>query len=121
LTIASRITAPISENDEAGDAETFVDVGAADAEHAAQPAAQERADDADDDVEQDALLRIRPHDQAASQPTMPAHDQPDNDVHAPTPLFVCDPVADCFGSQGRGPRRQCQQAGVEGGVRDASV
>jgi hypothetical protein len=43
----------------------IVDVRAADAEHAADPAAEEGADDADHDVEEEALLGVRLHDQSS--------------------------------------------------------
>src|SRR5207342_3908782 len=99
-------------NDEARDTETFVDVGAADAEHAAQPAAQERADNADDHIEQDALLRIRPHDQAGEPADDAAHDQPDDDVHASTPLLVRDRFDP---APGKGAREQLSKGGREGG------
>jgi len=74
--------APRSETPETGDAEV-VRVDGAGAEHRCQePAAEQGADDADDDVQDDPLLPVRSHDHARDPTDEPAHDKPNDEVHA---------------------------------------
>jgi hypothetical protein len=55
-------------------------------DHRQQETAQQTADDADDDVEQDALLAIGLHEHACQPACDAAHNQHDDEVHAPDSL-----------------------------------